>query len=223
MQFMYRLRTMFVGLAMATPLAACLSNPATGVAANGDALRVQYLSGTGTYVSNDKTGEDVTTYSDGSQHVTEHFQPVAHSFRWNDWKYFQGRQELDEQDYYRIADDAAAAQRIADIRASASLKMKIGAPLLVVGLVSSLVITSLGSGASDRSLVTLGTTASSLVGLGGGLVWYWGRNDMANHHHLPSASADERADVIEECNEGRCTRARGGRRAAAATGDSRTR
>src|SRR4051812_19345044 len=111
MQPTFRFSTAVI-VVLASSLAACLANPATGVAPNGGALRVQYSSGTGTYVSNDKTGEDVTTHDNGNQSVTEHFEPVQHSYRWTDWKYFQGREELDEQDFYRIAGDQPAERRI---------------------------------------------------------------------------------------------------------------
>jgi hypothetical protein len=203
MQLMYRRGSLFAGLALAASLAACFPNPATGVGANGETLRVQYLTGTGTFVSNDKTGEDVTTHSDGSQHVTEHFSEVAHTYQWNDWKYFQGRQELDEQDYYRIAGDVPSARSVENFRANASLKMNIGLPVAIVGLL----LTSISLHTDSRPLATAG----GLVGVAGAVTWYWGRHDMANRHHLPAEHADELAGVIEECNEGHCTRARGGR------------
>ncbi|HEX3758983.1 MAG TPA: hypothetical protein VHW23_09770 [Kofleriaceae bacterium] len=208
---MFLIRERFWILGFTSVLTACLPNPATGVAANGGPLRVQYRTGTGTFVSNDKTGEDVTTHSDGSESVTEHYQPVEHSYRWSDWRYFQGRSELDEQDYYRIAGDDGAARNIEDIRGDAAVKMKIGAPLLILGSVASFLLPAIGSSNGNKNLSTLGYVGGGLVGVTGGLVWYWGRNEMANRHHLPQARADEHADVIEECDEGRCKRQRGGR------------
>jgi hypothetical protein len=213
---MFRLRDGFVVLVvtgMVTGcLSGCLANPATGIAPNGSPLRVQYSTGTGSYVANEKTGESVTTYSDGTKAVTEHYTPVQHSYRWTDWRYFQGGEMLDEQDYYRIAGDDAAARQIEDIRNDAALKMKIGVPLMIVGAALELLLPTIGQSSDNTNLSNIGYLGGSVVGLTGALLWYWGHGDMAKRHHLPQQRADERADVIEECNEGGCTRQPGGRR-----------
>jgi hypothetical protein len=202
---------MTVRLLLICALAGCLPNPATGVPSNGQPLRVRYSTGVGSYVSNDVTSTDVHTDSQGNQSTTEHYTPVEHSYRWHDWKYLQGREELDEQDYYRIAGDRDAEKRIADIRASASLKMKIGVPLAVAGLVAATVLGSVGHIGSD-STTALGYVGASVVGGAGALVVYWGASQMKNRHHLPPARADQNADIIEDCADGRCRHQRGGRR-----------
>lgn len=116
-------------LACAIAVAGCASNPATGVAASGDMLRVRYSTGTGAYVSDDVVGTDVQRDSQGNEvGSTDHVQSVEHSYRWNDWAYYQGREELDEQDYYRIAGDTQAVSKIEGIRSRASRMQKIGAP-----------------------------------------------------------------------------------------------
>jgi hypothetical protein len=214
MQATPRIPARLASIVLASCLAACAANPATGVAASGRPLRVQYSTGTGTYVSQDQTGVDVETSSSGNEKVTEHYTAVEHTFQWNDLKYFQGRQELDEQDYFRIAGDDAAVRQIRDTRSSASLKMKIGAPLMVIGLAAGLVLGSVGN-PSQKAIGSLGGT---LVGGGGALVFYWGHKEMTNRHHLPGSRAEELADVVENCNEGHCTRQPGGRRASSVRG-----
>jgi len=202
---------MTVRVVLICALAGCLPNPATGVAPNGQPLRVRYSSGVGTYVSNDVVGTDVHTDSAGNQSTTDHYQPVEHSYRWHDWNYFQGREALDEQDYYRIAGDRDAEQRVADVRAGASLKMKIGMPLMVARLVAASV---LGSGVKlgNDSATAIGYVGASVVGGAGALVFYWGASQMRNRHHLPPARADQDADVVQDCTDGRCRNTRGGRR-----------
>jgi hypothetical protein len=196
-------------LAAVLAFGACVPNPATGVAASGDTLRVQYSSGTGSYVSNDVVSTSVHRDADGNEvGSTDVYKPVEHSFQWHDWKYFQGREELDEHDFYRIAGDAEAADKVAKIRSSAALRMKIGAPLAVVGTAAALL---LGTIVRDNPTVaTLGYIGGSAVGTAGGLVFFWGAKDMKNRHHLPSSRADRNADVVEDCNEGRCARLPGG-------------
>ena len=192
-------------------LAGCVPNPATDVAASGETLKVQYSSGTGSYVSNDVVSTTVHKDADGKEvGSSDTYQPVEHSYQWNDWKYFQGREELDEQDFYRIAGDQEAADKIAGIRASASKKMKVGATVAAAGIVAGLVFAGLGQSRDNASFNTLGYSLGTAVGTGGLLVWYWGSNEMKKPHHLPSSRADQNADVVEDCNEGRCTRARGG-------------
>ncbi len=223
MTTMFRLRDGLTVLVVAGVLTGCLANPATGVAPNGSALRVQYSTGTGRYVANEKTGESVTTYSDGTKAVTEHYQPVEHAYRWTDWRYFQGREPLDEQDYYRIAGDDAAVRQIEDIRNDAALKMKIGIPLAVVGVALELLLPTIGQNSGNTNVSNIGYLGGSVLGLTGGLLWYWGHGDMANRHHLPSQRADQRADVIEDCNDGGCTRQPGGRRDLGASPPAATR
>jgi hypothetical protein len=197
-------------VALSSSLVACFPDPATGVASNGGPLRMQYRSGTGTYVSQDKTGEDVHTYSDGSQSVTEHYSNVQHSYEWTDWKYFQGKTELDEEDYYRLANDADSARYIQSIRASAMRKMQIGLPLAIVGLVAASVLSSTGNSSTATAYGSIGASAVALTGV---YVWYWGESDMTKRHHLSQDKANERADIVEECRDGHCISARGGRSA----------
>jgi hypothetical protein len=190
---------------------ACAANPATNTAANGGAFRVRYATGTGTYVSNDVVGTDVHRDAAGNEvGTTDHVQAVEHNYQWNDWKYFQGRDELDEQDYYRLAGDLQASDSVAGIRASAALKMKIGVPLMAAGI-AALLLEVYAQGQGNSTLATLGSYSSAAFGAGGIAVWYWGSSEMKKPHHLPMSRADQSADIIEQCDEGRCRSQRGGR------------
>jgi len=192
-------------------LGACVPNPATDVAASGETLRVQYSTGTGTYVSNDVVSTTVHKDADGNEvGSSDTYQPTEHAYQWSDWKYFQGREELDEQDFYRIAGDQEAADKVAGIRAGAAKKMKYGAVIATAGIVAGLAFAGFGQSRDNASFNTLGYTLGSVASTGGLLVWYWGSNQMNKKHHLPSSRADQNADVVEDCNEGRCVRARGG-------------
>ena len=199
-------------ITLAMTLTGCLANPATGIQDTGDPLRVRHSSGTGTYTENEVVATDVYRDSDGNEVGTkETYKPVQHEFRWHDTQYFQGRDELDEQDFYRIAGDQPSTDEIARIRASAARKMKIGAPLLVGGYAAALVLSMIGGATNSSTLTTIGYAGGSTVGTVGGLVWYWGRNTMKKRNHLPPSRAERNADLVELCEEGRCRTLRGGR------------
>ncbi|HEU0033925.1 MAG TPA: hypothetical protein VFQ53_25025 [Kofleriaceae bacterium] len=206
----------FTTLATLALVTGCLKNPATGVPGTGAPLRVQYSTGTGTYVSNDVVSSTVHKDADGNEVGTsETYEEREHSFKWNDWKYFQGPDELDEQDYYRIAGDTQAADQVDKIRAGAARKMKVGAVIAAASVVAGIAAAvALNSGDSSAG-TTVGYTLGTMGATGGMLVWYWGANDMKKPHHLPMSRADRNADVVEDCNEGRCIRMRGGRQATA--------
>jgi hypothetical protein len=190
---------------------ACAANPATNVATNGGAFRVRYATGTGTYVSNDVVGTDVHRDAAGNEiGSTDHVQAVEHNYQWSDWKYFQGRDELDEQDYYRLAGDLPASDTVAQIRAGAALKMKVGVPLIAVSI-AALMLEVYAQGQGNNTLATFASYSSAATGIGGLGVWYWGKSEMKKPHHLPMSRADQNADVVEQCDEGRCRSQRGGR------------
>ena len=199
-------------LAMIALVTACAANPATNVESNGGLMRVQYSSGTGTYVSNDVVGTDVHHDAEGNEvGSTDHLEAREHSYEWNDWKYFQGPDELDEQDYYRLAGDTDAVAKVSALRESAARKMKIGMPLMIAGYAAMIVLAGVGKSTNNSAIANIGYIGGSAAGTVGGLVWYWGKADMENRHHLPMSRADRNADVIEQCREKRCRKQRGGR------------
>lgn len=206
MQTMFLIRERGWILAFTSMVTACLPNPATGVASSGEPLLVQYRTGTGTYVSDDKTGEDVTTHGDGSQTVTDHYTAVQHAYQWSDRRYFQGATQLDEEDYFRIAGDDQAVRTIEDIRRGADKKMKIGMPLLVLGAVAGVVLTLVGSQTENHGLSTGAYIGGAAVGLTGWYLWHQGRATMATPFQLPPEVAVQHAAVLEDCDQGRCRR-----------------
>jgi hypothetical protein len=200
-------------LVLAVPLAGCLANPATNIAATGEPLRLKLSSGTGSYVSNDVVATEVHRDASGSEiGTTERYQPVEHSYRWQDREYFQGHDALDEHDYYRLAGDREAADQIGRIREGAARKMRIGAPLMIAGVAATIVATTIGISSNNSSITTLGYVGGSTITSVGGLVWYWGHNTMRQRHHLPASRAERNADLVEECVEGSCRTRLGARR-----------
>ncbi len=182
----------------------CASNGATGVASNGGVLRVQYSSGIGTYVSDDVVGTDVNRDANGNEiGTTDHVEARSHSYAWSDWKYYQGRDELDEQDYYRLAGDMDAERRIAAIRTSASRKQRIGVPLAIAGYAAVAVLGTIALSSNHDTLAAVSYIGGAAAGTVGGLLWYWGYSDLDNRHLLPRSRAEGDSDVIEECQERR--------------------
>ena len=206
-------RILSTGVAVA--LAGCLANPATGVRSNGDPLRVRYSSGTGTYTKNEVVSTDVYRDSDGNEVGSKDtYQPVTHTFRWRDTNYFQGREEIDEHDFFRLAGDGRGADEIQKIRDGAALKQKIGVPLMVVGLAATMVLTTVARSTDNPNLATVGYSGGSIIGTAGAAIWFWGRNTMKKRSHISPARTDRNADIIQICDEGRCRSQRGGRQAA---------
>jgi len=204
--------------ALAGPLVALIAavgcaNPATGIASNGGDLRVRYATGTGTYVSNDVVGTYVHRDANGNEiGSTDHVEARAHSYQWNNWGYYQGRDEIDEHDFYRLAGDREASDEIAQFRASAIRRIKISAPIAIVAAAVFLVLTSTGQKQDHVSSAQYVTWAGSGVAAGiAGYCWYWGDTDLKTKHHLAAERADQDADIIEQCREGRCEKQRGGR------------
>jgi len=211
-------RAVFVAIALPCALG-CASNPATGVMPTGEPLRVQYNSGTGTYVAHDKVGTAVHKDDHGNQlGTTDIYRPVAHSFAWSNWKYLQGGHELDEQDFYRLAGDQAAADEVLRKRSAATTKMTIGVSVLLASVAAAVAVnqmkshddmTTAGASSSGGSKYALAACGAGI--LGGGLVWYWGSGEMARKHHLAAERANYDADLVETCESGRCRSEPGGR------------
>jgi hypothetical protein len=207
------MRTTIAMLCVAA-LAACATNPATGVASNGHRLKIKYEDGTGSYVSNDVVSEDAIVDSNGNDTgmKVEHRQDVTHSYHWSQWGYYQGKDGLDEQDYYRIAGDQAAADEIARIRAGAETKVKIGLPLAIVGYVATAVVGGYGTSQQNTGIAYLGYYGGGAVALLGTWLAARGYITLGDKHLLPMQRADDSADLIQTCHEGRCSTSRGGRR-----------
>lgn len=95
---------------VATTTSACISEPARGTASNGELARVAIYSGTGTRMVQQETGGTVYSHSDGSETSSTNYRTVAQKFKWKTWRFYQGNQELDEQDWFALKDPAASAE-----------------------------------------------------------------------------------------------------------------
>lgn len=210
---------MLAGPLVALVAAVGCANPATGIASNGGDLRVRYATGTGTYVSNDVVGTYVHRDANGNEiGSTDRIEARAHSYQWNNWGYYQGRDEIDEHDFYRLAGDRQASDEIAQFRASAIRRIQISAPITIVAAAVFFVLSSAGKSQDHVSSAQYaGWAASGVAAAVGGYCWYWGSTDLKTKHHLPAERADQNADIIEQCSEGRCEKQRGGRGAAASS------
>jgi hypothetical protein len=207
------MRSIIFAVGAATALGGCLSNPATGVASNGHPLKLKFESGTGSYVSNDVTSEDTVVDANGNEAGTiQHRQDVTHSYQWSQWSYLQGREKLDEQDFYRLSGDQAAADEVARQRSKAELEQKLGLPLAIIGYIGSALLISYGSQHQDAVMENLGIYGGGAVGAAGTLLYTAGYLQLKNPHLLPQDRAEQNADLLETCREGaRCRVDRGGR------------
>ena len=194
-------------------LGGCATNPATGVASNGKPLLIKDESGTGTYVSNEVVSEDAIVDSEGNDTglKVQHRADVQRTYAWRHWGYYQGQDKLDEQDYYRIAGDQRAADKIASARKSGVIRQSIGAPLMVAGLAAGGVIAYPGviEDNDTKKWAAVGAGVVSLVGL---FVFYSGWSAVKEQHHLSQERAIRRADLVQTCVEQKCSVERGGRK-----------
>jgi len=205
------MRTNLVLIALV--LGACATNPATGVASNGKPLVIKDEAGTGTYVSNDVVSEDAIVDNEGNDTglKVQRRADVQHSYAWRQWGYYQGQDKLDEQDYYRIAEDRRAAANVASARKSGVIKQAIGAPIMLGGLAVGGVGYYPGVIDDDntRRLVAVGAGVVSLIGA---LVFYSGWSAVKNPHHVSQERAIRSADLVQTCIEQKCSVVRGGRK-----------
>src|SRR5262245_60707502 len=115
---------------VAIATSACISNPARGITATGEPARVIIVSGTGTRLVDQQVGGSVTTHADGSESSTVSYRTVAQRFKWRSWRFYQGRDRVDEQDWFSLKDPAATDQ-IKAARASAYRMQLVGLPLAI--------------------------------------------------------------------------------------------
>lgn len=177
----------------------CVGNPARGVPASQAPLRVVLESGTDTREVERAAGN---TYDADGNLVAQRTEFATESYDWSDFKYYQGSEELDEQDFYHLSLDQRAYDEIVEARATARRNQRIGLPLAVIGLGGALG----ASAVMDRSSpVAIGTmVAGSLVGAIGVALYQRGIHTMREPHLLPAERASQAAEVVESCRSGRC-------------------
>lgn len=189
-------------VATATLATGCFSNPATGLASTGEPLRLQHRSGTGSYTATEVVGEDKLYDADGNQQGSvQRTRDVRHSYDWHRTAFFQGDEEIDEQDYYRIAGDLSAAASIEHARSRASWTARSGIGLAVLGVTAmmlSFVVTDSQAGRTGTLIV--GASVASV----GSLLAFRGRKALGITEHFPTGRAEKHAAIIEDCWNGSC-------------------
>jgi hypothetical protein len=198
-------RILFVSAPLA--LFACAHNPATGRSGTGAPLKVASESGTYQYEANVETGGSVTTHADGSESSTVQYETQTLTGSFLDWKLYEGDYEVDEQDWYRLAGDLDAADKVASQRRTYKRLQDWGAIATVAGIAGAVALYALAPKDEDGVVDPAYTWGSQLVGytvgLGGACAWIWGYrklNDTSPKMPLDRAEAD--ADVI--CRNGIC-------------------
>lgn len=194
-------------------LAACGANPATGIGSSGLPMRLRYAQGTGTYQSNDVVEENKIVNSETGEDtgLTEQKTAlVTHSYHWQDWTYYQGKLELDEQDYFRLAGDDDAYREVQRIRRNDKLKEYLGGALAILGAGVGFYGVGDYKGQGNHVKSKPAVYGGFGVAIAGMYTFMWGAYDLKREHQLSTTRADADADLITECNEGRCHTLRGG-------------
>lgn len=193
-----------VVVVVAAAAAGCVPNPARNVASTQEPLRLVMRSGTGTRTVERATGN---TYDGDGNLKAQHTQFVNERFRWSDFDYYQGRQPLDEQDYFRLSRDQRAYEEVLAARRSAGRYQKLGVALTVAGIAGA-VAGAVFLGDSEAALgVRVGAGIGGSIGI---TAFTFGQIQMKKKHHLPLARARAAADVVESCRHGRCSTVSGG-------------
>lgn len=195
---------------VAVLLAACVANPATGVGANGQQLRLRSESGIGKEVTNDVVGESTLRDARGNETTVEHRADVEHSYAWHDYSFFQGRSAIDEQDFYRLAGDQRSEAEVRRRRAGIYRLQRIGGSLILGSLLAGTALAALGIANNNTGLAVGGTVGGIVLMSPGFALWLGGRSRM-RVKVLPEKRAMEAADVVEVCVSGRCRTRPGGR------------
>ncbi|MDI3287229.1 hypothetical protein [Polyangium sp. 15x6] len=160
----------------------CAHLPKTGTESTGEPLNVEVRTETHTYVTQAKVGEVQHRDSSGRLVGTSSlYENQVGSYDVTRWQVFQGETPIDDQDFFNIAGDTEAANRIADYRATGVTMNRVGLGLAIVGGAAMLAGIILGStvttkdeyGTESRPLwTTAAATGGILVGLvGGGIAW----------------------------------------------------
>jgi len=181
---------------------ACATMPTTGAAPNGEPLAVETDTKTYQYVAQEKVGEvqhrDANGQYIGSSEVVEN---RVHTGSYEVWTLRQGNQVVDEQDFFAIAGDAAAAaeiERTRKIGLAANYGGLGGATLGGTLMLAGLSLPWLLSGGIEDPAVLVGlgglTTVGGLLTAGGVLATIYGRNAVEAEHHQPVERAQDAAD-----------------------------
>jgi hypothetical protein len=207
-------------------LTACATNPATNAAATGALLRVEARSGTYQYDADVETGRTVTTDDSGGSSEAVHYERQTLTANYLDWKLYEGDQEIDEQDYFRLAGDDSAFKEVKRDRTFKEQVQRWGAVGAIAGTAAAIAIYALapttddGFGHTDmspgwRNAAIYSFTAGEL----GVAAWLWGALSMPGHgsskHHMDLDRTSQDAEVV--CFNGHCSENRDAPRRRAAS------
>jgi hypothetical protein len=175
----------------------CATLPKTGVESTGEPLNVEIKTETHTYVSQAKVGEVVNRDSAGRVIGTsEVYENRVGSYDVTRWQAFQGGDEIDDQDLYRISGDIKTAKDIAAYRASGVLMNRIGLGFLIGGGVATgagmaLAATQTPDGEQRPTYTTVMMSAGIIALLVGGSLMFYGAAKTKRQHPIDDP---ERAD-----------------------------
>lgn len=189
---------MYRTLALCLPavaLSACMAvpnakRPQTGAVATGEPLAVVDDIKTWTTTHKEKVGEAVTTDSHGNKvGTTKLYANRTRVHHMRVWYLAQGRERIDDEDFFRIAGDKDALEITRDSRTAAEKRNRNGKITMGVGLAASLVAIFV-----KQPLARTGLALGGAAALGVG--WYLSfssARQMQPEYHSVSRSIAERA------------------------------
>jgi hypothetical protein len=167
--------------------AGCATLPRTGTQATGEALSVQSHQETATWVEKTKVGEVENRDADGNLIGTSDvYQNQTRSADYTVWNGAQGQTVVDDQDFFQIAGDDAAADEIRSYRESGVTINRIGLVIGGVGLAGAVggYGLALVGGNDTKSIGYAGATVGVLTALVGVGIAYWGKGRTNADLHL---------------------------------------
>ena len=177
---------MLKGFLLAVPLVttmACATMPKSGVQSNGEQLRVAVEDRQYSYAVKEKVGD--ATHRDASGNVigtTEITRTAIRTQRYKVWDFYQGRQLLDEADFFRLAGDQPTSDLIIKRRRKGMTYNRIGLYTALGGGIVMIggILLSSTSPAARNGLTTLGSLSLTV----GGVMAYYGKG-MVERRHMP--------------------------------------
>jgi len=171
-----------IAVLIATSLVACVSNPAQGVAPR--RARVQI----------DDNATTVTNFVPGAGYYRER---VA----WKNWRYLDGKHDIDEQDWWMLTDPAVSTQ-IKHARDRAERQQTWGWGLAIGGSIAGLAPTVYRPEGGARTAVLGVAVLGSLAITVGSLLIVKGATTM-KRRVMPLLRAAEAAEEVVQCFNGR--------------------
>ena len=196
--------------AVAALTQACISNPARGTAATGAPLRVRTDSSSGTYQAQQVVGQDTYYDRDGNAAGSvERTRMVTKRWSKTDVSFYQGADQIDEQDYYHLAKDPGGVDEIKEARAQMSRDLTIGFPVAIAGALGSTLLAT-GTFGESKGLRVYAATGATVVALVGAYFAFRGLQTLRRKPLLGVGRAIEHAAEVQHCYRGNCRTVQGG-------------